>query len=529
MLGASLVCAHVPTRFSVYTRPMFLLPVSHQESTVRRLPWASMGILLICVAMQIGSAAITPARERELTSLLEERFTLERKLIAEHIAREAPETKQPNIDDLLRQLSQGIDPHELRERFKGNEIELVAKLKAGELTEPGDERFARYQAIEQELKAVEAQMPAMLFGYKPAAASLRSMLTSLFAHEGWLHLIGNMWFLYLVGCNLEDRWGSWHFLAFYLIAGCLAARAFGVLHEGSMTPLIGASGAVAGAMGAFMVCYARTRVKIFYFYILLIKPRWGTFGAPTWFVLGMWVAEQALMTIVEANAGTPVAYSAHAGGFAFGAIVALVLRNTGIDQALDHASAQAAEGPSWQAHPDYIRAMEARDRQDHEAARSILLELLKEVPDHASGHEALLDMYFEGKSSGADLFDLDLALPFLVEHYHRARMDEALVALYRRLRHVLPAYGLTDQELLRVATAAHHKKENALVVAAVTELMTEHPASTAMPRAMLLAAEIQGRSGAPDLQRDTLQRIADKYPDHACAKLARDELLRLAV
>jgi len=506
---------------------MFLLPIGHQENTVRRLPWVSVSILLLCVAMQIYASAVQPGLDRELRSLLEERFTLERKLIAEHAARGAPGTKQQDIESLLHQLSDGIDPHELRDFIKGDEAALLKKLKAGELTEPGDVRFARYQAIDEDLKAVEARTPAMMLGYKPAEGGLRSMLTSIFAHLGWLHLIGNMWFLYLVGCNLEDRWGNWQFLGFYLIAGCVAAGAFGALHAGSTTPLIGASGAVAGAMGAFMVCYARTRVKLFYAYILVIKPRWGTFRAPTGFVLGLWLAEQIVMTIVEAHAGSSVAYSAHAAGFAFGAIVALVLRATGVDEALDRASAQAAEGPAWEAHPGYLRAMDALDRQDYETARTRLHDLLKESIDHPGGHEVLLDMCFDGKTTSTDLFDVDLSLPFLIEHYHKARLDEPLVALYRRLRHLMPAYGLTDQELLRVATAAHHRKENALVVTAVSEMMTEHPASTALPRAMLLAAEVQARTGSIDLQRDTLQRISDKFPEHACAKLARDELARL--
>jgi membrane associated rhomboid family serine protease len=508
---------------------MFLLPIGHQENTVRRLPWVSVSILLLCLAMQIYASAVQPSLDRALTSLLEERFTLERKLISEHVARAAPEKKQPDIEALLQQLSQGIDPQELRELIKGDDASLIQKLRAGQLTEPGDERFARYQAIEQDIKAVEAQTPAMVLGYKPAEGGLLSMLTSIFAHIGWLHLIGNMWFLYLVGCNLEDRWGGWQFLAFYLVAGCVAAGAFGVLHSGSMAPLIGASGAVAGAMGAFMVCFAHTRVKFFYVYVLLIKPRWGTFRAATWVVLALWLAEQLVMTIVEARAGTAVAYSAHAAGFAFGAIVALVLRATGVDEALDRASAHAAEGTAWEAHPGYLRAMDALDQQDYETARTRLHELLKESLDHPGGHEALLDMYFDGKTSNTDLYDVDLSLPFLIEHYHKARMDEPLVALYRRLRHAMPAYGLTDQELLRIATAAHHRKENALVVTAVTELMTEHPASTALPRAMLLAAEVQARAGSSDLQRDTLQRIADKYPEHACARLARDELARSAV
>jgi membrane associated rhomboid family serine protease len=506
---------------------MLLLPVSHQDNTVRRLPWASMIILVICIVMQAVASAIEPQLERELASLIEERVTLEQRLISEHLERLPPEQKQPKVEELLQHLAQGIDPQTIREFFTGDEAELLEKLKAGELTEPGDPRFARYRAIEGDIAAVEEQLPDVRFGYRPAIGGLRSMLTSIFAHIDWLHLIANMWFLYLVGCNLEDRWGRWQFMAFYLTAGCIAARAFGVLHPESYQPLVGASGAVAGAMGAFMVIFARTRVKIFYFYVMVFKPRWGTFRAPTWVVLGLWLAEQVVMTIVEVNAGSSVAYSAHASGFAFGLVLALVLRVTGVDAALDHASAQEAEGPSWTAHPDYLRAMEARDRQDLDEARAILLDLLRSSPDHAGAHEMLLDIYFDAKVPQSDLSDVDLSLPFLIDHYHRTKMDEALVALFRRVRHQLPAYGLTDQELLRIATAAHHRKENALVVAIVTELMTEHPASTALPRAMLLAAEVQGKSGARDLQLDTLRRIADKYPEHACARLARDELSRI--
>lgn len=488
-----------------------------------------MSILAICVAMQVYASALVPQLERELQSLLEERFTLEERLISEHLARMKPDKKQPKLEELLHQLSQGIDPHALREIFTGDERELIEDLKAGRLTEPGDQRFARYLAIENDIRAVEEQMPVMRFGYRPSIGGLRGMLTSIFAHVDWLHLIGNMWFLYLVGCNLEDRWGRWQFLSFYLAAGCIAARTFGELHAGSPEPLVGASGAVAGAMGAFMVCFARTRVKIFYAYILFIKPRWGTFRAATWVVLGLWLAEQLIMSIVEAKTGSTVAYSAHAGGFTFGALVALLLRKTGVDAALDHASAQAAEGPAWTAHPDYVRAMEARDRQDLAGARDVLLELIKHSPEHAGAHEMLLDVYFDTKNPNEDLGDVDLSLPFLIDHYHKAKMDEPLVALFRRLRQVLPAYGLTDQELLRIATAALHRREFPAVIAAVTEMMSEHPASTALPRAMLLAAEGQGKSGARDLQLDTLQRIADKFPDHACAKLAREELAKLAV
>jgi hypothetical protein len=304
---------------------------------------------------------------------------------------------------------------------------------------------------------------------------------------------------------------------------------FGKLHPDSAAPLVGASGAVAGAMGAFMVCFARTRVQIFYAYLLFVVPRWGTFAAPTWVVLGLWIAEQLLMTFIEAAVGgTGVAYSAHAAGFAFGVAVALLLRATGTDSALDHASGSAAEGgPGWKEDPLYLEAMDARDGQSPGAARALLVRLLAERPDHIGAHEALLDLHLDARTPPAELDDIDTSLPVVIDHCHRTGRHEALISLFRRLRRVLPTYGLTDQELLRMATAAHHRKEGALVLAAVTELMTEHPRSPVLPRAMLLAAEMQGRGGAYDAQRDTLERITNRFPEHACAKLARDELGRL--
>lgn len=511
-----------------YNREMFLLPVGHQESVVRRLPWVSVGILATCIAMQIYASAVESDLERKATVLLRERTSIEKRLIEEHLAHKPSKDKNADLEKLLNQFTNGIDPQALKEHFADDpDDDLLAKLKAGELTEHDDPRYVRYLEVDDELSTIEAKLPVVRFGYKPTEGGLLHMLTSMFSHIGWLHLIGNMWFLYLVGCNLEDRWGRWQFLTFYVVAGCIAARMFGVLHAGSTQPLVGASGAVAGAMGAFMVCYARTRVKIFYAYILFFRPRWGTFTAPTWVVLGLWMLEQVAMAVLETWAGSPVAYSAHAAGFAFGAIVAVLLRASGIDSALDHASEHRAHGSAWNEHPTYLQALEARDRRDHVAARRLLLELLLEAPEHVGAHEALIDTYFDSTTSTEDVHDVDLSLPFLIDHYHRLKLHDAQIALYRRLRRTLPSYGLTDQELLRIASAAHQQREVAVLINAASEMIEEHPRSAALPRVLLLVAEAQGRSGSIDLQRDTLRRITDRFPDHACAKLALDELARL--
>jgi membrane associated rhomboid family serine protease len=146
-----------------------------------------------------------------------------------------------------------------------------------------------------------------------------SIFTSMFLHGGWLHIIGNMVFLWVFGNNVEDRMGRAVFILFYLVAGVVAAYAEAFVHSGSAVPLIGASGAVAGVLGAYLVMYpgARVLTLVLFFFITMIE-------LPAVVVLGLWFVLQALQGFV-ALGGDPVgvAWFAHIGGFVFGAVIAL--------------------------------------------------------------------------------------------------------------------------------------------------------------------------------------------------------------
>jgi membrane associated rhomboid family serine protease len=149
-----------------------------------------------------------------------------------------------------------------------------------------------------------------------------SALTSQFLHGGWLHLLGNMLFLLIFGNNVEDRMGRLKFLVFYLVAGVVAAYGFAVAQPDSGETLIGASGAIAGVLGAYLVMFPKARVWSlvpFFFFIPLRLPAWLVLGL--WFVL-QWV--YASGTAVS-SAGD-VAYLAHVVGFVFGVLVGLVVR-----------------------------------------------------------------------------------------------------------------------------------------------------------------------------------------------------------
>ncbi|MFF4729411.1 rhomboid family intramembrane serine protease [Streptomyces mirabilis] len=149
-----------------------------------------------------------------------------------------------------------------------------------------------------------------------------SVLTAMFLHGSWLHLLGNMLFLLIFGNNIEDRLGHVRFAVFYVACGYAAAYGFAYLNADSTDPLIGASGAIAGVLGAYLVLYPRARVWVLVPFLVFLPLR-----LPAWLVLGFWFALQAVYSSGGgvSTAGT-VAYEAHVVGFLVGMLLAWPLR-----------------------------------------------------------------------------------------------------------------------------------------------------------------------------------------------------------
>lgn len=144
------------------------------------------------------------------------------------------------------------------------------------------------------------------------------ILTSMFLHAGWLHIIGNMWFLWIFGDNIEDYLGHFMYLLFYLVTGFAAAFTHIALNARSNIPSIGASGAIAGVMGAYFILYPRARVLTLVPLIVFFTFWW----LPAWVMLGYWFVVQFLMgtatSIAESQSTGGVAVWAHVGGFVTG-------------------------------------------------------------------------------------------------------------------------------------------------------------------------------------------------------------------
>jgi hypothetical protein len=166
---------------------------------------------------------------------------------------------------------------------------------------------------------------ALRYGEEPIVRPLLTLVTSMFLHGGWLHLIGNMWYLWIFGDNVEDRLGRGKYLLFYLAAGIVAALLQYALAPASQLPTVGASGAIAGVLGGYLVAFPRARVVT----LVPLFPFFQVMALPAVVVLGFWFVIQffnGALSLGFGGAGGGVAWWAHVGGFAFGIVAMWLLR-----------------------------------------------------------------------------------------------------------------------------------------------------------------------------------------------------------
>jgi len=163
------------------------------------------------------------------------------------------------------------------------------------------------------------------YGVVPARLEPIAVVTSTYLHGGWFHIIGNMWFLWIFGDNVEDRMGHGRYLLFYTLCGAGAALGQVLMEPSSLVPTIGASGAVAGVMGAYLVLYPRSRVLTLIPLIII----WDIVEVPAILLLGIWFALQVVSASAAAGgdlASGGIAFAAHVAGFLLGVLGVFAFR-----------------------------------------------------------------------------------------------------------------------------------------------------------------------------------------------------------
>ena len=347
---------------------MFIfLPISHEQQNVQRLPWITFGLIALNVIVffltTAGRSDTESSFNQKYDYLL--RYQLERPYLEfPQSMREYLSEKDNEKIDLLKEAAETtIDPLTLEEEQE--ELDGLAK----------------------EIVQISNNHPFRQFGYIPGKPKVLALITCMFLHAGYMHLIGNMLFLFLAGCAIEDVWGRPLFIAFYFVSGIVATISFQIASSNSMVALVGASGAVAGLMGAFLIRLAKTQIRFFYLlFLLFFGFRTGTFNAPAYLMLPLWFLQQVVYASFHEGEGG-VAFSAHIGGFVFGAAIALVMKFTQVEEKFIAPSIERKV--SLEQNPLFLKGVQLAESKDYTGALIHLQKVVREDPSH---FEAFMEM-----------------------------------------------------------------------------------------------------------------------------------------
>jgi membrane associated rhomboid family serine protease len=346
---------------------MFLLPLRHENMQGRRWPVVTFALIALNIIAFLGTHWTIEAEQ----ALSLERIEVRKHLV--YLAAMHPELKMG--DDAHKFVAPIADkyPDDWKELASPDRKPADAWDANIRQVDDPSELQAEMDSLSDRFRDFERNTFLARYSFVPAHPTAISYLTCNFLHVGWLHLIGNMWFLWLAGFILEDNWGRALYLIFYLLAGAVAAQIHAWFNPGSLVPMLGASGAVAALMGAFLVRFPKLKIEMF-FWIFFVR---GRFKAPAIWLLPLWgLMEVFYGSMSRQSSG--VAHWAHVGGFAFGMIGALALSRSGLEHKV---SSAIEEKVSWTADPAIVQATEAIDQGKPEEAIRKLQEHLADKPD----------------------------------------------------------------------------------------------------------------------------------------------------
>jgi membrane associated rhomboid family serine protease len=353
-----------------------LLPIKHENMSARRLPVITLALIAINLVVFLGTHSTIEEQAPQLGKtrvhilLLaaahpELKLTSEAQQLVTSFQKEHPSTWK-RIQDPNHEV---VDSWDTKMRLQQDPEELQVEM----------------DSLSTEYTTLTSSSLTAHYAFVPAHPAAISYLTANFLHGGWLHLIGNMWFLWLAGFVLEDVWGRPLYTVFYLVAGAAALLFHAWTNAGSLTPTLGASGAVAALMGAFLVRFPKMKIRM----VWLFAFRLIRFNAPAYTLLPLWLLLEVFYGAAFGG-GSGVAHWAHVGGFAFGALAAVGLRYSGLEQKANEAVESKV---AWTTHPEIDQAHEMIDQGQLEGAAALLTQHLAAQPDSVDACILLRDVY----------------------------------------------------------------------------------------------------------------------------------------
>lgn len=456
-----------------------------------------MAIIVICLLLLIVTNTVISAQQRELRRLLEEKWKIE-----------------------LRYIMDQHDPSIMMDREKYEEF--TEKMRAGELIDKDSEKYETWMRLDREYRKRYSGTIYHLLGFIPAKSyRVHTIFTSVFVHGGVLHFLGNMWFLWLLGYNIEDVWGRRNFLLFFLGAGVVATFLHGLVNWGSNVPAIGASGAIAGVMGAFMIRNHRTKIKCFYMFFPH-PAMMGTFLLPAWAVLGLYFVMDLLHGLMSFGNATGTAYWAHVGGFLAGIGTAAAFKMKGIEE--KYITPKLEEKiEAVKITPLMELAFKERDKGNFEKAVKVLEELVSQQAENVDAYREMGNIHvtINNHEQAGDAFAR------VIQIFLKRGEDEAALSTYYEMKMRGMPLPLSPHDLYALAGALYRKERIDESLQMYQQLIKEAPDSEIAPKAVLRCGKLLEESGKIDLAISAYKFLLSRYPEIEWKDLVLSEIRSL--
>lgn len=464
---------------------MLVIPIGQENGEVRREPWVSYAIVafnvLIFVFLWFASnGSDVPAK-----------FEAQARVVTDYLIRNPYLTVPPEMT-----------------AFYGRRgLQLLDHAKAAS-SKPDAWVVRRQQqklnSMARELFAIGRELPLLKPGFIPAEPDAFAAVSSLFVHASLLHLLGNMIFFFATGPFLEDVLGRVLFAALYLFSGVAALAVHTWQNPGSLAPVVGASGAIAGIMGAFLVRLRTSRIRMLFVPIILLPWVRFRFLVPAFVFLPLWFIGQFWLATNLDQVGS-VAVWAHVGGFVFGTLAMLLILLLGIEKRWIDPRIEARV--AWNQNAGLVEALDAQERGDLKAARRRTEGVLKEDPRNVDARRFAYDLAVQEQDSVAFGREASRLLDLYV-----ARGDNDLAS------HLIGEAAVHDLDALplrffqRAASFLDKQGDDAWACRFHRKIADGHSKSGAALHSLVRLAEFAQKEGDGPGARESLQR-AREHPE----------------
>ncbi len=467
---------------------MIILPIGHESSTVRRLPWVTFIIMAGCLVAHLMISGTMSKQAKELGNTAQE--------IREYYG------QHPYLK---------LDPEIKKLSFRDNQPESLVEMFGYQREEPDrytlEEEQAELDGMTEKFMLIYQTIPYRKYGFIPAERTALGMVVYMFIHSGWFHLLVNLFFLYLSGPFIEDVWGRSIYAVFYLLMGVISAQMFATHYPATTIPLVGAYGAISGVMGAFLVRYFKTKIKFFYIFFPFAR---GTFKAPAWLMLPLWLflglVNAKLMDAINPGGGGSVAHWAHIWGFVFGFFFAVGMKYFQIEEKYIHKKIESKISFVDPAFKMYEDAMEVREMGKNKEAYAMLLAGVQKYPDHPELVDGLWTIGLEiGRKIEASTYLLKA-----IENLLEKNNFEMALRYYRQLKQEIPMVSISGYFKIKLMEFLEKEGEIGEATGLAKELLSEIDSKS--PPGLIIQFAFAVKSLGGSVEKDAVE-LALGHPD----------------